>query len=220
MNDFLLCPPKRYKALVWLSVNEFAYSVIHLPGWASGEANREALLSGAIKTAISGFDSTTLDSFPWYDRQNAAFKNYVAAVLDQFGQRYREHFLVSYDADASDAEKADAVEKALWVLLGCLAATYDRYAPILASFDEKKASLTGRISSASGATSRFNDTPQDGGLYADDSHTTNVTQTEATSETDAQTPAMRLEEIRRYWRNVMREWVDEIGKITLEGDNL
>lgn len=221
MNDYIFHPHKILDKQICLSVLEFGYSVIHLPDWAGGEMARQSKLAGAIKTAITDADlGMPLDTFPWWDSVNTDYKNEVAPVLNIFGQRYAHHYIVFYDDGATDAEKAKAVEGALWVICGALTDTYERYAPILKAYKDKEASLMAKVAVTSTGVARFNDTPQNGGLYDDDSHTTNITQSSGTTESDNGTPMARLEEVRRYWRNIQKEWVDELGRITIEGDNL
>ena len=221
MNNYIAYVPKLYDAQYCLNVLEFGYSIIHLPDWAGGEMARQSKLAGAVKTALldvdNGFDLTT---FPWWDSVNTDFKAEVAPVINIFGQRYALHYIVYYDYNATDAEKAQAVMGALWVLLGALSSTYEKYYPILKAYKDKEAALLAKVGITSSAVSRFNDTPQNTGLYDDDSHTTNITQSSGTTESDNVTPVLRLEEIRRYWRNIQNEWIDEIGRITCEGDNL
>lgn len=221
MNDYNKYPPKTYDADVCLTIGEVAYSFLHLPAWASGTALWQTKFAGAMKTALTEVAlAMPLDTFPWWDSVNADYKAEVAPVLNIFGQRYHDHFITSYPIDATDAEKADAVLGALKLLCGVLNNTYVRYIPMLTAFKAKETDLLAKIAVTSSAVARFNDTPQDGGMYDDDDHTTNITQSNATSESDNVTPVMRLDEIRRMWRNIQKEWVDEIGRVTIEGGNL
>lgn len=225
MNEFMLYAPKPYHINVWLSVLEFAYSIIHLPDWADGEANRGASFGGAVLTAITDEDNGfALDTFDWlaYDSDDDAyvFQDYVKRILDLFGQRYAEHGIVCYEHDASDAEKAKAVTSGLWLLCGALNNTYARYAPLLKEYGDKINDLMGQVKVGATASARFNDTPQNGGDFSADTYTTNITQTQSETASDQDTPVARLDEIRRLWRNVQKEWVDEIGRVTIEGDNL
>lgn len=221
MNDYLKFPPKTYDADVFLTIGEVAYSFLHLPDWASGTALRQTKFAGAMKTALTEVAlAMPLDTFPWWDSVNADYKAEVAPVLNMFGQRFFEQYITAYPIDATDPEKANAVMGALWLLCGVLTNTYNRYIPLLTAFKAKETDLLAKIAVTSSAVARFNDTPQDGGMYDDDDHTTNITQSEATSESDNSTPALRLDEIRRLWRNIQKEWVDEIGRVTIEGGNL
>ena len=221
MNDYICYPPKLYDPEECLTLLEFGYSIIHLPGWASGEMARTSKLAGAIKTAITTVGNAfPLDTFVWWDSVNSDFKAEVAPVLNYLGQRYALHYIVFFHPSASDTEKAEATKNALWVLLNALTNTYARYKPVLDAYKEKEATLLAAIKVTSTGSARFNDTPQNGGDYSDDEHTTNITQSVGSTESDSTTPALRLAEIRRYWRNIQKEWVDELGRVTIEGDNL
>lgn len=143
-------------------------------------------------------------------------------VLRSLENRYGRKFATSIEsASEGDGELLRyEFTHALVNLVNKADMTYREYTPILKAYKEREATLMAQISSTSTASSRFNDTPQNGGSWEDDSHTTNITQMSNTSASDGNTPIRRLEEVRRLWRSVFDEWVDELATILVEGANL
>lgn len=70
--------------------------------------------------------------------------------------------------------------------------TYNKYKTLIDNYTSAKDSLMNDISQST--TTRFNDTPQNGGDFSSDSYTTNYTKSETT--TPVSTKMARLEEIR------------------------
>ena len=62
-------------------------------------------------------------------------------------------------------------------------------------------------------STRFNDTPQDSGDFSDDSHTTNITQSSATTEADSGSIMERLDALYRNWRSILVDWTQEFTGI-------
>lgn len=143
-------------------------------------------------------------------------------VLRSLENRYGRKFATSIESVCEGDGELLRYEftHALVSLVNKADMTYREYTPILKAYKEREATLMAQISSTSTASSRFNDTPQNGGSWEDDSHTTNITQMSNTSASDGNTPIRRLEEVRRLWRSVFDEWVDELATILVEGANL
>lgn len=87
--------------------------------------------------------------------------------------------------------------------------TAPRYVPLLQQFNAKESDPIGKISSTSTGKTRFNDTPQDGGEFDDDDHTSHITQTEATTESDSGSIMERLDSLYKNWRQILRDWTSE-----------
>ena len=211
-------PPKKYEKEYWLTLAETAYAWLNLPTWTDGEMSPFGTLSTHFKTAFTNI-SQSMAIYDFWDSVNSTYNGDCAVVLDELGRRYRDHLIACYRHD-DPTEKIDAVTKALAMLANALNTSYVRYQPVLNAFKAQETTLLAQISTSSSGHSRFNDTPQDGGLYDDDTHTTNVTESSATSTTDGATPADRLDEIRKKWRSIRKEWTDSLGALLLEEENL
>ena len=90
----------------------------------------------------------------------------------------------------------------LWMILK---GTYGKYAPLIGVYKDQEAKLMADIKTT--GISRYNDTPQDGGDWSSDQHTTNISTSESTS--TGATIAVRLAEIRAMWENLYSEWASE-----------
>lgn len=85
------------------------------------------------------------------------------------------------------------------------------YKTLIANLEAEKSHLLDKISSQS--QSRFNDTPQDGGDFSDDNHTTNITTTTVTN--DVATPIARLAEIEAGLKNYYSSWSKEFEQFII-----
>ena len=98
------------------------------------------------------------------------------------------------------------------LMMSIMEQTYDRYATLLKSYDDQKANLLNKVE----AITRFNDTPQDSGEFADDRHTTHIT----TSKNDYDTIMARIDEIDRNYRNLLKDWTSEFEPLFIHEEGL
>ena len=94
--------------------------------------------------------------------------------------------------------------------------TYERYYPMLKAYRDNQSDPIPQLESSSSGSTRFNDTPQDGGDFADDGHTTNITQSESSSKVDSGSLVDRLDGLYKNWRDVMRDWTGEFKGLFME----
>lgn len=114
-----------------------------------------------------------------------------------------------YD-DEDDITITSAELKEIWRrFINVFNITAPRYIPLLEQFEANKSDPIGQISSTSSGTTRFNDTPQNGGDYSDDEYTSHITQTSATTSTDAGSIMDRLDALYKNWRSILRDWTNE-----------
>lgn len=93
--------------------------------------------------------------------------------------------------------------------------TQSKYIKLITLYEAEANNLMQDIKTLS--INRYNDTPQNGGDYSDDSHTSTINKHETS--TPLVTKMARLEEIRRYWRDIYEEWAKEFRGIFIEGAN-
>ena len=87
--------------------------------------------------------------------------------------------------------------------------TKDRYLTLIDIYTNQKANLLNKIESST--VQRYNDTPQNGGDWSDDEHTSNITRIENSNDF---TPLMdRINEIQNKLRNIQKDWEDEFKGI-------
>ena len=83
--------------------------------------------------------------------------------------------------------------------------TEKRYGKIIELYKENEAKLMDKLSVVS--STKFNDTPQDGGNFTDDDHVTNATETK--TESDPNTIIGRLNEVKNKYRDLYTEWLND-----------
>ena len=83
--------------------------------------------------------------------------------------------------------------------------TKDRYLYLLQLYQDNRRNLLKSVTTT--MTQRYNDTPQDGGDWLDDRHTTTITQEEQSS--DFMPLINRINDIEKKYRNLLDSWVME-----------
>ena len=101
--------------------------------------------------------------------------------------------------------------------------TYPKYSVLLKAYDDEAANLTAKLERITDgtATQRNNDTPQDGGDFDDDNHTSFISQgkVDNTESWDSEPIIDRLDKISKLYHKVMEEWLDEFKDLFVEGGN-
>ena len=87
--------------------------------------------------------------------------------------------------------------------------TAPRFIPLLEQYKLNESDPIAKLRSESTGQTRFNDTPQDEGDFANDSHTTNITETIASTESDSGSIVERLDALYKNWRSILLEWSNE-----------
>lgn len=137
------------------------------------------------------------------------FKQLMRMIYSMFyySEIYRKPLEYPYyqDAEAPDSsERKEIFRTFVWMFNQ----TAPRYIPLLKQYDAHASDPIGKITSTSTGKTRFNDTPQDGGDFDDDEHTSHITQTEATTESDTGSVVERLDALYKNWREILKDWVN------------
>ena len=140
----------------------------------------------------------------------------VASVLDNVYRLHFENYCVFVDLQS----EALAESKRFMVkFLSLLNETAPRYKTLLNLYDSQKTKLLDKLSSTNNGLAKFNDTPQGTGDFSDDTHTTNITKTTSTTETEVKTPIERLKEIQDSYSDLIARWSAEFDNLFLEEGN-
>lgn len=125
--------------------------------------------------------------------------------------RYHEQTIGYYDGEDNQYHAKQSLVCSTWLtkFANVVNRTYNKYIKLINLYDAEKDNLMNDITVTN--TSRYNDTPQNGGAFTDDSYTTNYT--EATQTSPAATKMARLEEIRDGYDDLYTAWADEFKKI-------
>lgn len=151
-------------------------------------------------------------------------------LLNKLIERYWDEYVFTSEEDLSDPlnilTTTDILYKTrrlLGKIIDIIQFTYNKYASILDSYDTAKTKLLDKMNKTiSGSdTRRDNDTPQDGGDYSDDNHTSFISQGQVDNEENwDDTPIIeRLDKIERLYQQTFRNWVDEFKDLFIEGGN-
>ena len=159
--------------------------------------------------------STIMTTYGLVIEDSSASK--LALLYELIREVYAEFFhaavirkrICIYENEEDYAPTASERKEVFREFIGLFNLTAPRYSPLLEQFKAKSSDPIGKIESTSTGSTRFNDTPQDGGDFSDDNHTTHITQSEATTTTDTGSIMERLDALYRNWRSVIREWVYE-----------
>lgn len=112
-------------------------------------------------------------------------------------------------AELDEDELLKAVENKVGQIYFWFKSTYENRKVLIDFYSAAESSLMDNIKSTS--LSKYNDTPQDGGNFDTDDHTTNSTRIETSTAGD--TPINRLDEIRKKLRNIYEDWYREFVKL-------
>lgn len=175
------------------------------------QVNSEDLRTLLVSLIQAGFQTSVLDNE--YDWTN---DNYPK-VLDLVIRRHITDYCVVSDSEAYPATPA---KNFLAKLIYVLEMTTPRYTTLINSYEESRENLLNPVIIKTTGINRFNDTPQDEGDFANDSHTTNLTEIENKTENDADTAMGRIREIEENYKNLLLIWSREFESLFLSEDNL
>ena len=177
----------------------------------------------------SGLKSRNIQ-FADYDSDNDEYdlKDYVAQMLDEFYLRYCDYFAAA-DSSVTDVPEEQTMLDFYAKLFNVLNVTYPKYATIIKFYKNNETKLmdslnrdyTDDADSSGTVTSRYNDTPQDGGLFEDDTHTSNVNETSSSSDSGLEHKETynneymidRINKIRDNLSNLFTEWENKVATI-------
>lgn len=181
-----------------------------------------ALFPNSEGLFVAEFNALTMDEFMKDVIKNCGWQEPTAnwtfsEYLDKCWQNYiwpKFYDLpICYSDDDSIAD--DDSEKVFSNYIGAIVAWMDSsdsyYSILIKNLEDNKTKLLNQIKSNS--IQRFNDTPQNGGDFSDDNHTTNTTSNEAY--TDGGTVLSRLNEIENNLKRLYEQWSDEFRKFII-----
>lgn len=168
----------------------------------------------------------SLIKFADLEEDTYVLKDYVSEMLGDFYVRYHDYFAVSID----DRELTrDDVIDFLCKFFNVLNVTYPKYSLIIKALKDNEAKLMHSLNrdytdggeSSGTVTSRYNDTPQDGGAFDDDNHTTNINESASSSESSLEHKEEynneymidRINKIRDNLSNIFTEWENKVATI-------
>ena len=162
------------------------------------------------------------------DNNTYIYKDYIEEMLNDFYVRFYKYYGVEVE-DESIQTFSTAATEFFYKFWNVLNVTYPKYAPIIKAFKDNETKLMDSLNrdytddgdSSGSVVSRFNDTPQDGGAFDDDTHTTNINESESSSESGLEHKETynneymldRLNRIRDKLSNLFTEWENKVATI-------
>ena len=133
--------------------------------------------------------------------------------------KYWETYILPWAKEETEQAQQETVQKFYDNFMQLIVATFNKYLPIIKAYKAKESSLMARLGSESHSISRFNDTPQNGGDFADEGHTTNATTADNETLSDYETPINRLREIRDKFEDLYNAWAKDFDILFTKGES-
>lgn len=171
----------------------------------------------AVQKVYNLQDSREYEHFNYieYDSSSSAYKvkDVCVEMLNRLFDRFRDSYCVFI---TKDEELEKETFKFINNLSNILSMSFNYYSTLINAYKSQENLLLNKIETINSSITRFNDTPQDEGDFANDEHTTSINQFENTLSTDLNTPIMRLKEIQDSYKNIVLDWTNEFKKLFRE----
>lgn len=172
------------------------------------------------KTAIQTLTTNNTNTKPTYADE---FEPVINLIYDS----YKDYNIGFIDkCDFTDPTGTEIEEEVRDRFIRQFAVIYkvscNRYLKLLALYEAEEDNLMNKLTNTVNetGTNRTNDTPQNGGTFEDDEHTSLYMSSSrnATSTVDPQTVMSRLDEIQSKYMNIYKDWVKEFRDLFFIGD--
>lgn len=217
---------------MWLNKYKLfnAYNLVDLINLVSEEEINEfnfVLSESFINLIVSAFNYNYSSISPqlnnlnivYYDNTTSTWelKENVDKVLNLIFNRFKFSYCVSVIESASEEEKIFEAKKFLNNFLNILDMTSPYYLTLLNAYKSKENNLLDGLTTEANSLARFNDTPQNEGDFANDSHTSSTNEVEATTTADNKDVIEKLKSLKDSYNNLLLEWSNEFERLfTLE----
>ena len=208
MNNFIF-NPRRYEERYFWTFQEILNAGTPKVSYLMTYEDIEDFVRSMV---ASGYTSPIWDS-----TGDGSIKVEYRGVLDLVVKRFLGHYcFYTTNEDYPTNQAFNFMGKLIMVL----EMTSPRYLKLLEVYETTKNQLLDPVEITTGGITRFNDTPQDEGDFANDSHTTNLTEDSRTTSNDLDTKMGRIKEIESSYNNVLLNWSNEFESIFLEENNI
>lgn len=208
MNNFIF-NPRRYEERYFWTFQEILNAGTPKVSYLMTYEDIEDFVRSMV---ASGYTSPIWDS-----TGDGSIKTQYRGVLDLVVKRFLDHYCFYTTGEDYPTNQAFNF---MGKLIMVLEMTSPRYLKLLEVYETTKNQLLDPVEITTGGITRFNDTPQDEGDFANDSHTTNLTEDSRTTSNDLDTKMGRIREIESNYNNVLLNWSNEFESIFLEENNI
>lgn len=134
----------------------------------------------------------------------------IRMIYAEYFHEYVVKKIIGVYEDETNVVLSTSEKKEVWrQFVALFNMTAPRYIPLLKSYKANEATPIAKIKSSTSGINRFNDTPQDSGDFATDSHTTTINENNVTVEADSGSVAQKLDELFKNWRSILKDWTFE-----------
>ena len=182
-------------------------------------------LARSTFNVLCGVVMPTTDEIPekYVDKENYDLLNLIL-------ERYWNEYVFESEEEYVTGEALSGYPDILYQtrlfvskLFNLIRFTYPKYSVLLKAYEDEANSLTAKLEKITDgtATTRNNDTPQDGGDFDDDEHTSFISQgkVDNTESWDNESMIERLDKVNRLFAKVKEDWLNEFKDLFIEGGN-
>ena len=175
-----------------------------------------AILKDIIEDVVSSSVMASLSEIGTLSGGTLTYASHIASLLDNIYRLHEENYCVFVDFES---QRETESKRFLIKFLTLINQTAPRYKKLLDLYTSQATHLLDGLSTSNSGLVKFNDTPQGSGDFADDTHTTNITKTSSSTQTDVRTPMEKLKEIQDSYSDLLAKWSEEISVMFLEEGN-
>lgn len=204
MNELIFNPIKYEERYFW------NFKEVLDPTNAKSEYNLSNSDILAIVATMTGYTTPLISQGAWV-------KSDYSKVVDLVCKRFWDHyFFYTESSEFSTDKQKNFIAKLLMIL----EMTSPRYLKLLEVYDSAKNELLSPVEIKTEGLTRFNDTPQNEGDFANDEHTTNLTEDSRSTTNDLDTKMGRIKEIESSYNNLILNWSNEFESLFIEEGNV
>ena len=153
---------------------------------------------------------------------NTLIKDIVDALMTIVYQRHADDFIyykelaLNEDYELQDSEFYKYVQ----TLINVIDLTIPRYIPLLQAQEFYSVDPVAPLKSVSKGRTRYNDTPESMGIWDDEEHASNLSNSESETEVDSGSIVSRLDEAYKNWRSIILEWANEFNQCFIKEEQV
>lgn len=207
LNNYLF-GGRKYENRYYWSLKEILLAGAEKDDYLINNSDFKTLLSSLV---ANGYSTSLLNNVMEWTNSN------YASVMDLVIRRHLDSLCLYSDSESYPSTLANNfIAKVAYIL----EMTSPRYLTLLKAYSDSQTELLDPVINKSKNLTRFNDTPQDKGDFANDEHTTNITEVEGESSNELDTKMGRIKEIEEKYRNILLDWSNEFESLFIEEDNI
>lgn len=208
----------------WIKIKYFTFQeVLNLyPAKAPDHPHSKNFASDWFSQFLSNYDLELAVNGVSQYISNDLIKDIVDALMTIVYQRHSEDYIYHVElALHEDYElKNEDFYKYVQTLINVIDLTIPRYIPLLQAQEFYSVDPVAPLKSVSKGRTRYNDTPQSMGIWDDEEHASNLSNSESETEVDSGSIVSRLDEAYKNWRSIILEWANEFNQCFIKEEQL